>query len=132
MSFIQRAGCTPRRGSSANQATFRNRTAPRRLRFAARSVFTGWRARLPCQPLRQAREYILTVFTRLSEQFADDYGCLMPQTSAARGRTLLQPLGPASTHQTDQRGRTRGAAINGAGQAPNRIAVMTTTRKMRR
>ncbi|HAV08448.1 MAG TPA: DNA-binding response regulator, partial [Rhodobacteraceae bacterium] len=38
--------------------------------------------RITCPPLRQRGEDILTLFTRLSEQFAEEYGCDVPQISA--------------------------------------------------
>ncbi len=41
-------------------------------------------------PLRQRGEDILTLFARLSEQFAEEYGCDAPEVSAQEAAQLLQ------------------------------------------
>ena len=46
--------------------------------------------RITVPPLRQRGEDILTLFTRLSDQFADEYGCDAPQVSAQEAAQLLQ------------------------------------------
>ncbi len=46
--------------------------------------------RITVPPLRQRGEDILTLFTRLSDQFADEYGCEAPQVSAQEAAQLLQ------------------------------------------
>ncbi|MFP3541167.1 hypothetical protein SB770_32075, partial [Pseudomonas sp. SIMBA_044] len=38
--------------------------------------------RITVPPLRQRGEDILTLFTRLSEQFSEEYGCDAPQVTA--------------------------------------------------
>ncbi|MCW9044192.1 MAG: sigma-54 dependent transcriptional regulator [Pseudopelagicola sp.] len=50
-------------------------------------------------PLRQRGEDILTLFTRLSEQFADDYGCDAPKVSAQEAAQLLQAPWPGNVRQ---------------------------------
>ena len=46
--------------------------------------------RITVPPLRQRGEDILTLFTRLSEQFAEEYGCDAPDVSAQEAAQLLQ------------------------------------------
>ena len=46
--------------------------------------------RITVPPLRQRGEDILTLFTRLSEQFAEEYGCDAPEVSAQEAAQLLQ------------------------------------------
>ncbi|MFD1510759.1 sigma-54-dependent transcriptional regulator [Lacimonas salitolerans] len=46
--------------------------------------------RITLPPLRQRGEDILTLFTRLSEQFAEEYGCDAPNVSAQEAAQLLQ------------------------------------------
>ena len=43
-----------------------------------------------CPPLRTRGEDILTLFTRSSEQFAEEYGCEAPQVTAQEAAQLLQ------------------------------------------
>ncbi|WP_224824626.1 sigma-54 dependent transcriptional regulator [Cognatishimia sp. MH4019] len=50
-------------------------------------------------PLRQRGEDILTLFTRLSEQYADDYGCDAPEISAQEAAQLLQAPWPGNVRQ---------------------------------
>ena len=50
-------------------------------------------------PLRQRGEDILTLFTRLSEQYADDYGCEAPEISAQEAAQLLQAPWPGNVRQ---------------------------------
>ena len=50
-------------------------------------------------PLRQRGEDILTLFTRLSEQFADEYGCDAPEVSAQEAAQLLQAPWPGNVRQ---------------------------------
>ncbi|MBR9842407.1 MAG: sigma-54-dependent Fis family transcriptional regulator [Rhodobacteraceae bacterium] len=50
-------------------------------------------------PLRQRGEDILTLFTRLAEQFADDYGCDAPKVSAQEAAQLLQAPWPGNVRQ---------------------------------
>ncbi|GGG60068.1 Fis family transcriptional regulator [Salipiger pallidus] len=50
-------------------------------------------------PLRSRGEDILTLFTRLSEDFADEYGCDAPQVSAQEAAQLLQAPWPGNVRQ---------------------------------
>ncbi|AUC55612.1 MAG: sigma-54-dependent transcriptional regulator [Sagittula sp.] len=50
-------------------------------------------------PLRARGEDILTLFTRLSEQFADEYGCDAPKVSAQEAAQLLQAPWPGNVRQ---------------------------------
>ncbi|KPP87884.1 MAG: two-component system, NtrC family, C4-dicarboxylate transport response regulator DctD [Rhodobacteraceae bacterium HLUCCO07] len=55
--------------------------------------------RITVPPLRQRGEDILALFTRLSEQFADDYGCDAPKVSAQEAAQLLQAPWPGNVRQ---------------------------------
>ncbi len=55
--------------------------------------------RITLPPLRQRGEDILTLFTRFSDQFADDYGCAAPQVSAQEATQLLQAPWPGNVRQ---------------------------------
>ncbi|SLN17417.1 C4-dicarboxylate transport transcriptional regulatory protein DctD [Roseovarius gaetbuli] len=55
--------------------------------------------RITLPPLRQRGEDILTLFTRFSDQFADDYGCEAPQVSAQEATQLLQAPWPGNVRQ---------------------------------
>lgn len=50
-------------------------------------------------PLRQRGEDILTLFARLSEQFAEEYGCAAPEVSAQEAAQLLQAPWPGNIRQ---------------------------------
>ncbi len=50
-------------------------------------------------PLRQRGEDILSLFTRLSEQFSDEYGCDAPEVSAQEAAQLLQAPWPGNVRQ---------------------------------
>ncbi|TYB87750.1 sigma-54 dependent transcriptional regulator [Oceaniovalibus sp. ACAM 378] len=50
-------------------------------------------------PLRARGEDILTLFTRFSEQFADEYGCDAPEVSAQEAAQLLQAPWPGNIRQ---------------------------------
>ncbi len=50
-------------------------------------------------PLRQRGEDILTLFTRLSEQFSEEYGCDAPKVSAQEAAQLLQAPWPGNVRQ---------------------------------
>ncbi|WP_425102129.1 sigma-54-dependent transcriptional regulator [Tropicibacter sp. S64] len=50
-------------------------------------------------PLRTRGEDILTLFTRLSEQYADEYGCDAPKVSAQEAAQLLQAPWPGNVRQ---------------------------------
>jgi DNA-binding NtrC family response regulator len=55
--------------------------------------------RITVPPLRTRGEDILTLFTRLSEQFADEYGCDAPEVSAQEAAQLLQAPWPGNVRQ---------------------------------
>ncbi|MGR3505699.1 MAG: sigma-54-dependent transcriptional regulator [Paracoccaceae bacterium] len=55
--------------------------------------------RITLPPLRQRGEDILTLFTRLSELFADEYGCDAPKVSAQEAAQLLQAPWPGNVRQ---------------------------------
>ena len=55
--------------------------------------------RITPPPLRQRGEDILTLFTRLTEQFADEYGCDAPKVSAQEAAQLLQTPWPGNVRQ---------------------------------
>ena len=50
-------------------------------------------------PLRQRGEDILMLFTRLGEQFAEEYGCDAPEVSAQEAAQLLQAPWPGNVRQ---------------------------------
>jgi len=50
-------------------------------------------------PLRQRGEDILTLFTRLSDQFAEEYGCEAPKVTAQEAAQLLQAPWPGNVRQ---------------------------------
>jgi DNA-binding NtrC family response regulator len=52
-----------------------------------------------CPPLRQRGEDILTLFTRMSEGFAEEYGCEAPQVTAQEAAQLLQAPWPGNVRQ---------------------------------
>ena len=55
--------------------------------------------RITVPPLRQRGEDILTLFTRLADQFADEYGCDAPKVSAQEAAQLLQAPWPGNVRQ---------------------------------
>ncbi|MCF6443180.1 sigma-54 dependent transcriptional regulator [Nereida sp. MMG025] len=55
--------------------------------------------RITVPPLRKRGEDILTLFTRLSDQFAEEYGCDAPQVSAQEAAQLLQAPWPGNVRQ---------------------------------
>ncbi|MFO8124981.1 sigma-54-dependent transcriptional regulator [Yoonia sp.] len=55
--------------------------------------------RITVPPLRQRGEDILTLFTRLGEQFAEEYGCDAPEVSAQEAAQLLQAPWPGNVRQ---------------------------------
>ena len=50
-------------------------------------------------PLRQRGEDILTLFTRLADQFSEEYGCDAPKVSAQEAAQLLQAPWPGNVRQ---------------------------------
>lgn len=50
-------------------------------------------------PLRSRGEDVLTLFTRMTEAFADDYGCAAPEISAQEAAQLLQAPWPGNVRQ---------------------------------
>jgi len=55
--------------------------------------------RITVPPLRQRGEDILTLFIRISEQFAEEYGCDAPQVAAQEAAQLLQAPWPGNVRQ---------------------------------
>ncbi len=55
--------------------------------------------RMTVPPLRQRGEDILTLFTRFSEQLAEEYGCDTPEVSAQEAAQLLQAPWPGNVRQ---------------------------------
>jgi len=55
--------------------------------------------RITVPPLRQRGEDILTLFTRLSDQFSEEYGCDAPKVSAQEAAQLLQAPWPGNVRQ---------------------------------
>ena len=55
--------------------------------------------RITVPPLRQRGEDILTLFTKLSEQFSEEYGCEAPQVTAQEAAQLLQAPWPGNVRQ---------------------------------
>ncbi len=55
--------------------------------------------RLTLPPLRQRGEDILMLFTRLTDQFAEEYGCDSPKVSAQEAAQLLQAPWPGNVRQ---------------------------------
>ena len=55
--------------------------------------------RMTVPPLRQRGEDILTLFTKLGEQFADEYGCDAPEVTAQEAAQLLQAPWPGNVRQ---------------------------------
>ena len=55
--------------------------------------------RITVPPLRQRGEDILSLFTCLSEQFAEEYGCDAPEVSAQEAAQLLQAPWPGNVRQ---------------------------------
>lgn len=52
-----------------------------------------------CPPLRARGEDIITLFTRAAEEFAEEYGCEIPQVSAQEAAELLQAPWPGNVQQ---------------------------------
>ena len=50
-------------------------------------------------PLRSRGEDVLTLFTRMTEQFAEEYGCDAPQITAQEAAQLLQAPWPGNVRQ---------------------------------
>ncbi|MEM6728981.1 MAG: sigma-54 dependent transcriptional regulator, partial [Pseudomonadota bacterium] len=55
--------------------------------------------RITVPPLRQRGEDILMLFTRLSEGFAEEYGCAPPEVTAQEAAQLLQAPWPGNARQ---------------------------------
>ena len=55
--------------------------------------------RIVVPPLRTRGEDVLTLFTRLGEQFSDEYGCDAPELSAQEAAQLLQAPWPGNLRQ---------------------------------
>jgi DNA-binding NtrC family response regulator len=82
-------------------------------------LFYRWpRCGSPCPPLRQRGEDILTLFTRLSEQFAEEYGCDAPEVRRRRPRSSSRRPGPATSASSSTWPSAR-CCRTGAGRAPS-------------
>ena len=57
--------------------------------------------RITLPPLRIRGEDILTLFTRLSEQFAEEYGCETPAVTAQEAAQLMQAPWPGNVRQLE-------------------------------
>jgi DNA-binding NtrC family response regulator len=55
--------------------------------------------RIVVPPLRARGEDVLTLFARLTEQFAEEYGCETPQVTAQEAAQLLQAPWPGNVRQ---------------------------------
>ncbi len=55
--------------------------------------------RIAVPPLRQRGEDILTLFTHMTEQFAEEYGCDAPHVSAQEAAQLVQAPWPGNVRQ---------------------------------
>ncbi|MBK1635098.1 sigma-54-dependent transcriptional regulator [Rhodovulum adriaticum] len=55
--------------------------------------------RITLPPLRARGEDVLSLFTRLSEQFAEEYGCSAPEVSAQEAAQLMQAPWPGNVRQ---------------------------------
>ncbi len=55
--------------------------------------------KITCPPLRARGEDILSLFTRLADGFADEYGCDAPQVTAQEAAQLLQAPWPGNVRQ---------------------------------
>jgi DNA-binding NtrC family response regulator len=55
--------------------------------------------KIVCPPLRSRGEDILVLFTRLAEQFAEEYGCAAPEVTAQEAAQLLQAPWPGNVRQ---------------------------------
>ncbi|SIO26673.1 two component, sigma54 specific, transcriptional regulator, Fis family [Rhodovulum sp. ES.010] len=55
--------------------------------------------RITLPPLRARGEDILTLFNRLSEQFAEEYGCEAPEVTAQEAAQLMQAPWPGNVRQ---------------------------------
>ncbi len=55
--------------------------------------------RITVPPLRQRGEDILSLFTQMAEQFAEEYGCDAPQLTAQEAAQLLQAPWPGNVRQ---------------------------------
>ncbi len=95
--------------------------------------------RITVPPLRTRGEDILTLFTRLSEQFAEEYGCDAPQVTAQEAAQLLQAPWPGNVRQLinvaeravlqNRRGSGSIASLLMTDEADNARPAMTTEGK---
>jgi DNA-binding NtrC family response regulator len=104
LTAINEQGTPSRRGSSPS-ATSRRRARTAR-RSCAPTCLPARRSAHHRAPLRQRGEDILTLFTRLSEQFAEEYGCDSPEVSAQEAASSSRPLA-RQRPPAHQRGRAR-------------------------
>jgi DNA-binding NtrC family response regulator len=86
--------------------------------------------RITVPPLRQRGEDILTLFTRLSEQFSDEYGCDAPEVSAQEAAQLLQAPWPGNVRQLINVAE-RAVLQNRRGSGSIASLLMTDTEEMK-
>ncbi|RFP87154.1 sigma-54-dependent Fis family transcriptional regulator [Rhodobacteraceae bacterium 63075] len=98
LSFINDEGTPPEtRIVAISNLQEQNRTVEDALRSDLYYRLAALHITVP--PLRQRGEDILTLFTRLSDEFADEYGCEAPNVTAQEAAQLLQAPWPGNVRQ---------------------------------
>ncbi|MEL6376499.1 MAG: sigma-54 dependent transcriptional regulator [Pseudomonadota bacterium] len=98
LTFINAEGTPPEcRVIAISNMQEQNRTCEDALR--ADLFYRLGSLRITVPPLRQRGEDILTLFTRFSDTFADDYGCEAPNVNAQEAAQLLQAPWPGNVRQ---------------------------------
>lgn len=98
LSFMNEEGNPPEtRIVGISNLQEQNRTVENALRSDLFYRLAALRITVP--PLRQRGEDILTLFTRLSDEFAAEYGCDSPKVSAQEAAQLLQAPWPGNVRQ---------------------------------
>ncbi len=98
LSFINEQGTPPEtRIVAISNLQEEGRTCEQALRSDLYYRLAALRVVVP--PLRARGEDILSLFTRLSEQFAEEYGCDAPKVSAQEAAQLLQAPWPGNVRQ---------------------------------
>ena len=98
LSFMNEEGNPPEtRIVAISNLQEQNRTVEDALRADLFYRLAALRITVP--PLRQRGEDILTLFTRLSDEFAEEYGCDAPKVSAQEAAQLLQAPWPGNVRQ---------------------------------
>ena len=98
LSFMNEEGNPPEtRIVAISNLQEQNRTVEDALRADLFYRLAALRITVP--PLRQRGEDILTLYTRLSDEFAEEYGCDAPKVSAQEAAQLLQAPWPGNVRQ---------------------------------